>query len=231
MPATTTFNPVTHVIFDLDGLLLDTEHIYESTCREIIESFGKKYLPETRIKVMGTTELKTCETVVNDLSLPITVEEFHQKWNEVCSSRFRTVNMMKGAEELIHHLMESSIPFSLGTSSTKEMAELKMSSHQKVFDLFHHKVYGSDPEVKNGKPAPDTFLLAAKRFDDTPDPSKCLVFEDSSNGVLAAANAGMQVVMVPDKVTPEEKRKKATIVLDSLEDFQPELFGLPKYAN
>lgn len=140
--------------------------------------------------------------------------------------------MMKGGEKLIHHLAKSNIPFSLGTSSAKEMAELKMSSHQEIFDLFHHKVYGStDPEVKNGKPAPDIFLLAANRFDEKPDPSKCLVFEDSPNGVSAAVNAGMQVVMVPDETTPEEKRKKATIVLNSLEDFQPELFGLPKYTN
>lgn len=88
---------------------------------------------------------------------------------------------------------------------------------------------GSDPEVKHVKPQPDIFLVAAKRFKAKPNPSKCLVFEDSTNGVKAARAAGMQVVMVPDDIVPIEKRTDATVGLKSLDQFQPKLFGLPKF--
>lgn len=77
---------------------------------------------------------------------------------------------------MIRHLHKSKIPFALATSSSKEMADLKMTNHHAVFDLFDHKVMGSsDPEVLNGKPAPDIFLVAAKRFPDPPAPEKVIL--------------------------------------------------------
>lgn len=226
------FKPVTHVIFDMDGLILDTEHIYESSCREILKSFGKEYPFVTRMKVLGTTEQATARIIINDLDLPITIQQFLDKQHIICRREFKKLDLLKGADRLIHNLHQTKVPFCLATSSGKEMAELKMSNHPKLFDLFEHKVYGStDPEVKEGKPAPDIFLVAAKRFKDHPEPSACLVFEDSPNGVRAAVDAGMQSVMVPDSIVPEQQRKAATIVLKSLDEFNPKLFNLPKMYN
>lgn len=77
-----------------------------------------------------------------------------------------------GAERLLKHLHDTNVPFALATSSSKEIAEIKMANHAAFFDLFHHKVMGStDPDVKVGKPAPDIFLVAAQRFPDKPDPA------------------------------------------------------------
>lgn len=221
---------VSHIIFDMDGLLLDTEHIYESVVREICQSYGKDYPQEVRLKVLGTTEPMTIKIVVEDLQLPVSEEEFKQQFEEMCRQRFTKVEMLKGAERLIRHFHDTKIPFCLATSSSQEMGELKQSANKHLFDLFQHKVYGStDPEVKNGKPAPDIFLVAAKRFALKPEPSECLVFEDAPNGVTAARSAGMQCVMVPDEMVEPERRKAATVVLKSLEEFQPEMFGLPPF--
>jgi pseudouridine-5'-monophosphatase len=118
----------------------------------------------------------------------------------------------------------------LATSSSKESVEVKISHYTELFSVFNHKVCGSsDPEVKFGKPAPDIFLLAAKRFPGSPDPKNCLVFEDAPNGCKAAKAAGMQVVMVPDSHVTEKQKEDATVVLKDLMHFKPEEFGLPPF--
>lgn len=252
------FAPVTHCIFDMDGLLLgryiesfifflhfplisqhpnldhtDTEHVYESTVRDILKMFGKPYPKETRMRILGTTEQMTAEIAINDMNLPITVAEFRKIFSHLLEDRLNDLSLLRGAERLLRHLHQNNIPIALATSSSKEMAELKMSNHAELFNLFHHRVYGStDPDVITGKPAPDIFLVAAKRFPDQPTGKSCLVFEDAPNGVRAATLAGgMQTVMVPEKFVAEELRQEATIVLNSLEDFQPELFGLPPFKS
>ncbi|XP_031635711.1 probable pseudouridine-5'-phosphatase [Contarinia nasturtii] len=226
------YKPVTHCVFDMDGLLFNTEPIYEDSVREICRSFGKEYPFDVRMKVMGTTEYNTAEITIKELSLPLTVPEFLIKLENLVAEEFKKVKMMKGADRLIRHLHKHNIPFCVASSACKEMGAIKWSGYPDLYKLFSHFVYGSsDSEVKKGKPAPDIFLIAASRFEDKPDPTKCLVFEDSPNGVKAAVAANMQSVMVPDASLPIEKRAEATIVINSLEDFQPELFGLPAFTD
>ncbi|KAG3270958.1 pseudouridine-5'-phosphatase isoform X2 [Ictidomys tridecemlineatus] len=177
--------PVTHIIFDMDGLLLDTERIRSGVLEEICGRYEKKY----------TWDVKSL--------------------------------IMPGAEKLIHHLLKHNIPIAVGTSSESASFEMKTRRHKEFFRLFNHIVLGDD--VKNGKPDPEIFLTCARRFLPPPAPEKCLVFEDAPNGVEAALAAGMQVVMVPDENLSPDLTRKATLVLRSLQDFQPELFGLPAY--
>jgi len=224
--------PVTHCIFDMDGLLLDTEDIYEGAVRDVLKMYGKPYPKEVRMKILGTTEQTTAKIAVDSLNLPITVTKFRELFRGLLRKRLGDLSMLRGAERLIRHLHEEKVPFALATSSSKEMAELKMTNHAELFSLFHHHVYGStDPDVIEGKPAPDIFIVAGKRFPDRPKPENCLVFEDAPNGVRAATLAGMQSVMVPESFVAQELRKEATVVLNSLEDFKPEYFGLPPFKT
>lgn len=225
-----TIGKVSHVIFDMDGLLLDTEPIYDTVMGDIAKSYNKDYTDDIKLKIMGRTDQMFAKIIVEDLNLPITEQEMLSKFYEICRQRFSSVSLLRGAERLIKHLNQHNIPFCLATSASQEIAEIKMKSHQNLFDLFSHKVMGSsDSEVQHGKPAPDIFLIAARRFADNPKPADCLVFEDAPNGVKAAVSAGMQVVMVPDAFIKEELRREATLVINSLEDFQPEEFGLPPF--
>ncbi|XP_035724611.1 pseudouridine-5'-phosphatase-like [Vespa mandarinia] len=221
---------VTHCIFDMDGLLLDTEVLYSKVFNQISQKYGKEYTWEHKIKIMGFKSNESANAIVDMLELPISGSEFENQLAAIYADVFSKCNLMPGAERLLKHLKNNNIPIALATSSAKTTSDIKTQRWEHIFDMFHHKVYGgTDPEVKKGKPHPDIFLIAAQRFPDKPEPSKCLVFEDSPNGVEAGIAAGMQVVMVPDPLLDKKYLENATIVLKSLDDFRPELFGLPPY--
>lgn len=95
----------------------------------------------------------------------------------------------------------------------------------------HHIVTGDDPEVKAGKPSPDIFLAAMRRFEANVEPSNCLVFEDAPLGVAAAKTSGMHVVMVPDPRLDVSHHKGADQVLTSLLEFNPSEWGLPPFVD
>lgn len=180
---------------------------------------------------MGLKTNAVAQAVVHLLELPITPDEFENEIILLYHELFPTANLLPGAERLLKHFKAHNIPIALATSSNQENFQLKITKWAQIFDMFDHKVLGgSDPEVALGKPEPDIFRVAASRFADKPDPSMCLVFEDAPNGVKAALAAGMQVIMIPDPMLPKEYIQNPTLVLNSLEDFQPELFGLPPYT-
>jgi len=85
--------------------------------------------------------------------------------------------LFSGVDRLVRHLNKNKVPFAIATSSTKKSFELKTSQHKSLFSLFNHVVCGGcDPEVKNGKPAPDIFLTCASRFPDQPHPERVLIY-------------------------------------------------------
>ncbi|KAJ8974886.1 hypothetical protein NQ317_011732 [Molorchus minor] len=222
------FKRITHVIFDMDGLLLESESIYDKIIGDIAGRFGKEYTSDIKLKILGTPEKDTARLAVSEMQLPISPEEFLVDYKERVKKELQNPELMPGAKELVKHLHKNDIPIAVATSSSQDSMEVKTKNHQDIFKLFHHIVCGStDTEVKNGKPAPDIFLVCASRFPDKPDPSQCLVFEDAPNGVTGALRAGMQAVMVPADYVTAELCKPATQVLKSLHDFNPELFGLP----
>ena len=118
----------------------------------------------------------------------------------------------------------------LATGSATKDYHTKITKHQDLFQVFDHVVTGDDPDVKNGKPAPDVFLTAMCRFKTVPlHNSHVLVFEDAPNGIAAARAAGMWTVMVPDQRIDPEMTKNAHLVLKTLEDFDPVAWGLPGF--
>ncbi|XP_025158324.1 pseudouridine-5'-phosphatase isoform X2 [Harpegnathos saltator] len=188
------FKKVTHCIFDMDGLLLDTETLYTVAYNRVTQEFGKTYTWQHKAKIMGFKSTDAVQTIIDILELPIMVQEFEDKLTTLYQELFPQCNLMPGVERLLRHLKENNIPIALATSSSQESSDLKTQRWKHIFDYFDHK---------------------------------CLVFEDSPNGVQAAIAAKMQVVMVPDPQLPKQLMKDATLVLKSLEDFKPESFGLP----
>ncbi|KAL5004029.1 hypothetical protein ScPMuIL_017485 [Solemya velum] len=224
----------THVIFDVDGLLLDTERLYSESTQKVCDEFGKTYTWDLKSAVMGKGEKNVSKIITEVLGLPMTPEEYIRRTREIQKTLFPTAKLLPGAEKLVRHLHEHKIPIAVASGSDNWCFELKTTNHQEFFKLFHHTVLCSDdPEVEHSKPAPDGFIVAAKRFGDAPDPAKILVFEDAPNGVIAANAAGMHCIWVPapEVTQADDVKSKAILILDSLELFKPEDFGLPSYSQ
>lgn len=239
--ANSIYKPVTHVVFDMDGLLIDSERYYTEAFNTVTQRYGKDFGWETKVKLMGTKARQGAEIVVKELQLPITPEEFLEQVDQEYPNVFTKVALMPGVERFLDHLRAHKIPCCIASSSKRITFEMKTNKFGEKFEpgyYFHHIVLATDdPEVKRSKPFPDTFLVAASRFDDKPTVSECLVFEDSVLGVLAGCRANMQVVMIPDhrldieavrKVEPEFK---PTLILSSMLDLKPEQFGLPPFPT
>lgn len=159
------------ILFPIDSALssffsltikTDTEPIYEKAFSEMCKRYGADLTPEVRVKLLGSAERKSCEYCINDLHLDVTLDEFASQFAEITQRTLHNVDFMPGAERLIRHLHSHQIPIAVATGSSAASVEVKTKNYQQVFSLFANLTKGS--EVKEGKPAPDVFLLAASRL-------------------------------------------------------------------
>ncbi|KFK27290.1 hypothetical protein AALP_AA8G363200 [Arabis alpina] len=225
---------ITHVIFDMDGLLLDTEKFYTEVQEIILARYNKTFDWSLKAKMMGRKAIEAARIFVEEsgISDSLSAEDFLVERESMLQDLFPTSDLMPGASRLIKHLHAKNIPICIATGTHTRHYDLKTQRHKELFSLMHHIVRGDDPEVKQGKPAPDGFLAASRRFKDGPvDPQKVLVFEDAPSGVLAAKNAAMNVVMVPDPRLDISHQDVADQILTSLLDFKPEEWGLPPFED
>jgi pseudouridine-5'-monophosphatase len=216
--------PVTHVVFDLDGVLLDTERFYTEVTQAIVGRFGKRFDWSIKSKMIGRPARDSARYLVETLGLPITPDDYLHEREAMLERLFPETRAMPGARELTSALAARGVPQAVATSSNRRLFELKTARHHEWFRVFAAVVLGDDPRVARGKPAPDIFLLAASELG--ADPRGCLVVEDAPAGVAAAHAAGMQVVAVPDPGMERAPLADADLVVDSLVELTPAILGL-----
>ncbi|CAF2754042.1 unnamed protein product [Rotaria sp. Silwood2] len=226
---------ITHCIFDLDGLLLDTESIYTECLQKLCAPYGKNFTTEIKLKMMGRSSLEAGRILIHALDLPMTEEEYLTKSTALYREAFPSSQLLPGAERLIQHLAAHNIPMGIATGSRRELYTIKTNNHRELFKLFDPIICTEPTESRLCKPAPDIFLACAKKFSKPPlSMSQCLVFEDAETGIQAALAAGMKVVFIPSLpicAYNPEIIKQATITLDSLLKFDPTEFRLPSFDD
>ena len=223
--------PFPHVeaaIFDMDGLLLDTEIIYTQVTQAIVGEFGKVFDWSIKGNMIGRPEMDSANYLVKALDLPISAQDYLDQRNDLLCQAFPDAAALPGAEQLIRHLSTHGVPIAIATSSSKVMFDLKATKHQSWLAYLIRLSPATMRRVEKGKPAPDLFEVAASEIG-AAHPNKTLIFEDAPSGLAAAVAAGMPAVIVPDANMDKSRYQGATLILDSLLDFMPDLFGLPGY--
>ncbi|TVO67929.1 HAD family hydrolase [Denitromonas ohlonensis] len=213
-----TFNPtdLRAVVFDMDGLLLDSERIAYDIGRQVSLDLGIPWTHEVAMQMIGLNS-REHESLLkgafgDDYPLDAHRAEFGLRYEAVIDAG--TIPLKPGVLELFDALEAAGLPRGVATSTRRSRALPKLDAVG-LLDRVHIVVAGD--EVARGKPAPDIFLAAAERLGQRP--SDCLALEDSNAGVRAARDAGMCVVMVPDLVTPaDDIRAGGILVVDSLLD-------------
>jgi len=197
-------NKIRAIIFDMDGVLIDSESLWQQTERKIFGELGVELTDELLVQTRG---LRTEEMVAH--------------W----SARFpldgvQLDALMEGARELICFFTDQGLPVALATCSTREHIDAVMEKHQLhgFFDLLV-----SAARDMQGKPHPQVYLHTAEQL--KIDPTHCLAFEDSFYGVVAAKAARMKVVAMPDRSEYDQERfGAADLKIRSLTEFTPETF-------
>jgi HAD superfamily hydrolase (TIGR01509 family) len=221
-------NPeITHIIYDNDGLLLDTEPFYTKAHQAIAARYGKVFDWSVKRKMIGLRAEDSANVLIHALQLPLSIPEYLEARKHMLAEMFPQAEPLPGAVNLTQHLHRAEIPQAVATSSDRYNFDLKITRHQEWFRIFECLVMGDDPEIKHGKPAPDIFLLAAKRM--KADPAYCLVFEDSPAGVDAARAAGMFAIAVPDPNMNDEEYRNAHQIIRNLNEFNFDSWGLPPF--
>ena len=216
--------PARCVIFDLDGVLLDTEHFYTEVTGEICREYGKTFDWSVKRNMIGRPSYESACYLVETLSLPITPDDYLVRRSRRLAELFPTSLEKPGAETFVRALSARGVPIAVATSSERELFDLKTSQHRDWFSLFDAVVVGDDPRVKKGKPAPDVFLVAAEEIGARP--AECVVFEDAPAGLDAAHAAGMQVVAIPDDGMDRKVYAAAELVIGTYSEVRPEDLGL-----
>jgi len=210
------------VVFDLDGLLLDSEQLWDEVREELARERGGRWHKRAQRDMMGMSSPEWSRYMHEVIGLPEPPEEISAEVVRRMAERYRErLPLLPGAREAVVRIA-AHWPLGLASSSNRELIDLALEEGD-LARFFRATV--SAEEVERGKPAPDVYLETARRRG--VDPSRAVAVEDSHNGIRSAKTAGMRVVAIPNPHFPpdEEALAQADVVLDSLAELVPEVIS------
>jgi len=211
---------VAAVVFDLDGVLIDSEPVWEQVRREYVAEHGGRWRPDSQQRLMGMSTPEWSSYLATELGVDAPPSRIAHEVVEEVGRRYETdLPLMPGAVEAVERLA-SRWPLGLASSAARPLIDRVLAATG-MTSLFEVTV--STEEVRRGKPAPDVYLTVAERL--AVAPAQTVAVEDSSNGLRSASAAGMVVVAVPHPRYPPapDALARADLVLRSLDDLRPEV--------
>ena len=213
--------PPAACLFDLDGLLLDTEPLHARAWREAARRFGASLSDAQVMQLRGRRRIDCARQVLTWIGekggTPVTTEELLALRQPIAESLLPEALPMPGAQELVGRCQELGIPMAIATSSARPSVQLKTASHPWLAAI-SVRVHGDEPELLAGKPAPDVYLLAARRLG--VNSRDCWAFEDSPAGASAALAAGCRVHVLAPPDMPLEGYPEPVVFLSSLAEVE-----------
>jgi len=206
------------VIFDLDGVLIDSEHVWDEVREQLVRERGGRWHEGAQADMMGMSSTEWSLYMHDVIGLRDSPEEINAEVVRRMEARYAEhLPLIDGAVEAVQRLA-GSFRLGLASSSNRTIIDAVLS-RASLTDLFEVTV--SSEEVARGKPAPDVFLEAARRLGVAPE--RCAAIEDSGNGIRSAHAAGMRVVAIPNRrYPPPENALLLAEAIDSLADLRPE---------
>jgi HAD superfamily hydrolase (TIGR01509 family) len=210
------------VVFDLDGVLVDSEHVWDEARKELAAERGGRWHDQASRDMMGMSSLEWSRYMHDIIGLEDPPEEISAEVVRRLEEIYRReLPLVDGAIEAVERLA-ARWPLGLASSSNRELIDLvlELSGLAQYF-----RVTVSSEEVAHGKPAPDVYLETARRLGVAPE--GCAAIEDSENGIKSAKGAGMRVLAIPNPQFPpaEDALALADDVLDSIRELTPERVG------
>jgi HAD superfamily hydrolase (TIGR01509 family) len=204
------------VVFDLDGLIVNSEDLYEQAGETVLGRRGKSYDATLREQVMGRPFADSLRIMIDCHSLTDSVDDLMCECKEVLFEFMATsLAAMPGFYELLDELSAANVPIAVATSGVREYVDYVLA-RLKIKDRFRFVLTAED--IQRGKPDPDVYLLAAERLQLRPP--QMMVLEDSSNGCRAAVAAGAFTVAVPNRHTQNHNFSGVQLIADSLADLR-----------
>ncbi len=206
------------VIFDMDGVLVDSEAVWDDVRKLFVEEKGGTWREEAQRDMMGMSSVEWSRYVRDRLGVDMDPEEISQEVADRVADTYREkLPLLPGAVEAVRSLADE-WPLGLASSSNRHVIDLVLEL-ARISDDFQATV--SSEEVGAGKPAPDVYLETAKRLG--VGPAACVAIEDSTNGIRSAHAAGMAVIAVPNQDFPPESEalELADVTLKSLTEVTP----------
>ncbi|EEP72935.1 HAD-superfamily hydrolase, subfamily IA [Micromonospora sp. ATCC 39149] len=208
------------VVFDLDGVIVDSEPVWEEVRRAYVAAHGGTWQPDTQRRLMGMSTGEWARYLSGELGVGRTAEQVAAEVVDEMARRYaERVPVIDGADEVVRRLA-ARWPLGLASSSPTRLIAAALAATG-LTGAFGATL--STEETERGKPAPDVYLEVARRLG--VDPARCMAVEDSSNGVRSAAAAGMRVVAVPHGAYPldPDAERLAAVVLPAVGELTPEV--------
>ncbi|HEY3907209.1 MAG TPA: HAD family phosphatase [Streptosporangiaceae bacterium] len=201
------------VVFDLDGVLIDSEPVWEEVRRQVVADHGGRWAPDSQRRLMGMSTGEWARYLSEELGVSLTPAEVADLVISQMAARYAEhLPLMPGAVDAVRRLA-SRLPLGLGSSAPAMLIQTVLVTAGLRDDF---AVVMSTEQVPSGKPAPDIYLAVTGQLGQRP--ADCAAIEDSTNGLKSAAAAGLAVVAVPHPSYPPDPAAlaQATLVLDNL---------------